>query len=216
MGAAVGRLQRRALLFRRALHLRRRPQPVAHQDPDRPERAAQLPAEPRAQGSHAPRSHPQVRQTERRIARRIRHAGRRQPEVRRMAGPLRGRHVVPGSVDLRLPADRDVHHPVRHAAGRNLILRLQHRSRLAAHSREDVSERHHRRVVREERQARGLCQPAQGRAARGARTARLAQHSGDGVLCPVEFRKGRGQPRASADGPTGTEAGRWTNRRSLR
>ena len=40
-----------------------------------------------------------------------------EPERRRMAGALRRRHVVPGSVDLRFPPHRDVHHPVRHAGG---------------------------------------------------------------------------------------------------
>ena len=35
----------------------------------------------------------------------------------RVARPLRRRHVVPGSLQLRLPPHRDVHHPVRHADG---------------------------------------------------------------------------------------------------
>ena len=38
----------------------------------------------------------------------------------RVARPVRRRHVVPGSVQLRLPPHRDVHHPVRHADGRDL------------------------------------------------------------------------------------------------
>jgi len=47
--------------------------------------------------------------------------------------PVHRGDVVPGSVQLRFPAHRAVHHSVCHAGGRNLFLRLQHRRRLAQH-----------------------------------------------------------------------------------
>ncbi len=53
-------------------------------------------------------------------------------------------HVVPGLVQLRLPPHRDVHHPLRHAGGRDLFLRLQHGHRLAQHHRADAPERDRR------------------------------------------------------------------------
>ena len=65
-------------------------------------------------------------------------------------------HVVPGSVQLRLPPHRDVHHPVRHAAGRDLLLRLQHRHRLAEHHREDAHDGDAHQVVRRARPPRDL------------------------------------------------------------
>ncbi len=83
------------------------------------------------------------------------HAGRR-PEapLRSLEPALHRRHVVPGSVQLRLPPHRNVHHPLRDAAGRNLLLRVQHRHRLAEDHREHVQERHGGRVVQDPRQAR--------------------------------------------------------------
>jgi uncharacterized radical SAM superfamily Fe-S cluster-containing enzyme len=45
--------------------------------------------------------------------------------------PVHCRHVVPGPVQLRLPPHRAVHHPLRHPGRRNLLLRVQHRCRLA-------------------------------------------------------------------------------------
>ena len=56
-------------------------------------------------------------------------------------------HVVPGFVQLRFPPHRAVHHPVRHARRRNLILRVQHRDRLAQHHREDAHDRHADQMV---------------------------------------------------------------------
>src|SRR6266566_3708186 len=44
---------------------------------------------------------------------------------------LRGRNVVLGFVQLRLPANGDAHHPLGDAAGRNHLLRVQHGRRLA-------------------------------------------------------------------------------------
>ena len=76
--------------------------------------------------------------------------------------PVHRRHVVPGPVQLRLPPHRNVHHPLRHAAGRNLLLRLQHRHRLAEDHREHVQERDRRAVVQDARQARDLRQGPRG------------------------------------------------------
>jgi len=58
------------------------------------------------------------------------------------------RHVVPGPLQLRLPAHRAVHHSVRDAGGRDQLLRLQHRRRLAEHHREDAHDGHAHQVVR--------------------------------------------------------------------
>ena len=149
VGAAAGGLRRRALLRRRADDRRRGARPAADEDADGAERAAQLPRRARAGGLPPRRSDQEVRQAERRRARRRRDAGRRQPQVRRVARPLHRRDVVPGSVDLRFPAHRDVHHPVRDADGRDLVLRLQHRRRLALHRRADAPDRDGRRVVKE-------------------------------------------------------------------
>src|SRR5258706_11919196 len=79
-----------------------------------------------------------------------------------MAADVRGGNVVPGSVDVRLPSDRDVHHPVCDTDGRNLVLRLQHRRRLASDRREHVSERSGGGLVPGAWEARGLREPAQG------------------------------------------------------
>ena len=67
-------------------------------------------------------------------------------------------HVVSGSVDVRFPAHRDVHHPLRHADGGNLVLRVQHGRRLAANRGEHVSEREGRGLVQRARQA-SRCTP---------------------------------------------------------
>ncbi len=79
--------------------------------------------------------------------------------------PVHRRHVVPGSLQLRLPPHRDVHHPVCHAAGRDLLLRLQHRHRLAQHHREDAHDGDAHQVVRGARPPRDL-RRRQGGAAR--------------------------------------------------
>ena len=70
--------------------------------------------------------------------------------------PVHRRHVVPGSVQLRFPPHRAVHHSVRHAGRRDFLLRLQHRRRLAQHHREDAHDRDADQVVRGARQARDL------------------------------------------------------------
>src|SRR5664280_1110796 len=64
-----------------------------------------------------------------------------------LARPPRGRHVVPGPLQLRLSPHGDVHHSVRDPARRDLVLRLQHRRWLAEDRRGDVPERHAGRVV---------------------------------------------------------------------
>ncbi len=94
------------------------------------------------------RSAEEVRQAERRPARwHARRPRQRQSQAGRVAADVRGRHVVPGPVDLRLPPHRDVHHPLRDADGRDLVLRLQHRRGLAADRREDAPERVRRGMV---------------------------------------------------------------------
>ncbi len=109
---------------------------------------------------HAPRSGQEVRQAERRTARRRRPRQSRRSQVRRVADDVRRRDVVPGSLDLRFPAHRDVHHPLRDADGGDLVLRLQHRRRLAADRREHAQERNGGGVVPRARQASRLRQPA--------------------------------------------------------
>ena len=53
------------------------------------------------------------------------HDGRHQEAPRgSLELPVHRRHVVPGSVQLRLPPHRAVHHSVRHAGRRDLVLRL--------------------------------------------------------------------------------------------
>ena len=68
--------------------------------------------------------------------------------------PVHRRHVVPGSVQLRFPPHRAVHHSLRHAGRRNFLLRLQHRRGLAQHHREDAHDRDAHQVVRRARAAR--------------------------------------------------------------
>ena len=100
--------------------------------------------------------------------------------------PVHRRHVVPGSVQLRLPPHRDVHHPVCHAGGRDLLLRLQHRHRLAQHHREDAHDGDAHQVVRGARPPRDLRRRQDG-------AARL-----DRALAEAERRSG---PRRRADRP---------------
>jgi uncharacterized radical SAM superfamily Fe-S cluster-containing enzyme len=77
---------------------------------------------------------PQLRRCERQPHAR----GHRAAATRSLELPLHRRHVVPGPVQLRLPADRAVHHPLCHAGGRDLLLRLQYGHRLAEDRREDA------------------------------------------------------------------------------
>ncbi len=70
--------------------------------------------------------------------------------------PVHRGHVVPGSVQLRLPPHRAVHHSVRHAGRRDQLLRLQHRRGLAQHRREDAHDGHAHQVVRGARPPRDL------------------------------------------------------------
>jgi uncharacterized radical SAM superfamily Fe-S cluster-containing enzyme len=59
---------------------------------------------------------------------------------------------------LRFPSHRNVHHSLRHTAGRNFVLRVQHWSGLAADHRKHAQECDGCRVVQESRQTRNLCQ----------------------------------------------------------
>ena len=61
--------------------------------------------------------------------------------------PVHRRHVVPGSLQLRFPPHRNVHHSLRNAGRRDFLLRLQHRHRLEKHHREHAPERDRREVV---------------------------------------------------------------------
>ena len=90
------------------------------------------------------RNRPQLWQGDRRP-----HHGRhRTAPGRSLEFPLYRRHVVPGSLQLRLPPHRAVHHSLRHAGRRDLLLRLQHRRGLAQHHREDAHDLHSDQVVR--------------------------------------------------------------------
>ena len=141
------------------------------------EPAAELHAGPGAPRLPADRPAEEVRQAERRSARRqARRPRQRRPQAGRVAADVRRRDVVPGSLDLRLPTHRDVHHPVRDADGGDLVLCLQHRRGLAADRREHVPERDSRGMVQGARQARRLRQPAQAGAAAGRRAAGVAAH----------------------------------------
>ena len=141
--------------------------PGAHQAAGGAEPPAELHARQVAARLPADRPAQEVRQAERRSSRRqARRLRERRPQAGRVAADVRRRDVVPGSVDVRLPAHRDVHHPVRDADGRDLVLRLQHRRGLAADRREDAPERVGCRMVQGARQARGLREPAQAGAAR--------------------------------------------------
>ena len=83
-------------------------------------------------------------------------AGVRAEEPLSLARVLHRRDVVPGSLQLRLPPHRDVHHPVRDADGGDLVLRVQHGRGLAEDHRGDVPDGDARRVVQDAGPARGL------------------------------------------------------------
>ena len=137
-----------------------------------------------------------------RLGRGDRHQGRHREAPRRsLELPVHRRDVVPGPVQLRLPAHRDVHHPLRHPAGGDLVLRLQHRRRLAEHHRADAHDRHAHQVVRGARPARdlrrqqGRCRCRQ-RRTRCAERRRRRQGRADRPR-----RAGRGQERARGTAP---------------
>ncbi len=86
---------------------------------------------------------------------------------KRRGGPLelpvhRG-HVVPGSLQLRLPPHGALHHSVRDAGRGDQLLRLQHGRRLAEHHREDAHDGHAHQVVRRARPSRDLRRRQEGR-----------------------------------------------------
>ena len=126
-------------------------------------RGAQLRSLPVAHALQAERHDEEVRQDLRRHRQELRqgrqgpHDGRhRKAPPRPLELPVHRRHVVPGSVQLRFPPHRAVHHSLRHAGRRNLLLRVQHRRRLAQHHREDAHDGHAHQVVRRARPARDL------------------------------------------------------------
>ena len=126
-------------------------------------RGAQLRSLQVAHALQAERHDEEVRQDLRRHRQELRQGGQgphhgryREAPPRPLELPVHRRHVVPGSVQLRFPPHRAVHHPLRHAGRRDLVLRLQHRRRLAQHHREDAHDRHAHQVVRGARQARDL------------------------------------------------------------
>ena len=87
----------------------------------------------------------------------------REAPPRSLELPVHRRHVVPGPVQLRFPPHRAVHHSLRHAGRRDLLLRLQHRRGLAQYRREDAHDRHAHQVVRGARPARDLRRRQEGR-----------------------------------------------------
>ena len=91
--------------------------------------------------------------------------GHREAPPRPLELPVHRRHVVPGSVQLRFPPHRAVHHSVRHAGRRDFLLRVQHRRGLAQHHREDAHDGHAHQVVRRARAARDLRRRQAGAAA---------------------------------------------------
>ena len=90
------------------------------------------------------------------------HGDRTMDDIEKRAGsvelPVCRGNVVPGSVQLRFPPHRNVHHSVRDAGRRNFLLRVQHGNRLAQYHREHAQERNRRQVVQEARQAYRVCQ----------------------------------------------------------
>ncbi len=148
----------------RAHQRRRAQQPLDERDGRQPGAAAQLQSVQIADAFQADRSDREIRQVLRHDAqgaeRRLRqgdgrphHRGHHQAPQRSLELPVRGRHVVPGSVQLRFPPHRAVHHPLRHAGRRDFFLRLQHRRGLAEHHREDAHDRDAHQVVRRARAA---------------------------------------------------------------
>ena len=93
--------------------------------------------------------------------------------------PVHRRHVVPGSLQLRLPPHRDVHHSVRDAGRRDFLLCVQHGHRLAEDHREHVQERDRRGVVRRARPTRDLRAEA--------RKSNWRQGSHNMVLNPIDL-----------------------------
>ena len=84
--------------------------------------------------------------------------------------PVHRRDVVPGSLQLRLPPHRALHHSVRDAGRRDQLLRLQHGHRLAEHHREDAHDGDAHQVVRRARPSRDLRRRQEGRARHDAST----------------------------------------------
>ena len=90
------------------------------------------------------------------VGRRPHAGGHREAPRRALEHALHRRDVVPGPVQLRLPPHRDVHHPLRHPGGGDLLLRLQHGRGLAEHRGEDAHDSDPHQVVRGARPPRDL------------------------------------------------------------
>ena len=86
--------------------------------------------------------------------RRPHHGGHREAPRGPLELPVHRRHVVPGSVQLRFPPHRAVHHSLRDPGRRNFLLRVQHGRRLAQHRRENAHDGDAHQVVRRERPPR--------------------------------------------------------------
>ena len=136
--------QRRSLPAGRRRDRRRRARPAAHQGAGGDEPAAQLHARARRRKGFRliDLLKKYDKQSGGQLGGKLGACDERRPQAGRVAADVRRRHVVPGSLDLRFPPHRDVHHPLRHPDGGDLVLRLQHRRRLAADRREHVPERH--------------------------------------------------------------------------
>ena len=111
-GSAASDAERRAVLRRRGRHCEGGARPVPDEAADRARGAQELQARAGAGGLPAQGPAQEVRQADRRCARRQawRHR-QREPQEGRLAHPVRRRNVVPGSLDVRLPAHGDVPHP---------------------------------------------------------------------------------------------------------
>ena len=108
------------------------------------------------------------------------HNGRhREAPHRPLELPLHRRHVVPGSLQLRLPPYRALHHSVCDAGRGDQLLRLQHGRGLAEHHREDAHDGDPHQVVRGARPSRDLRRWQEGRARHG-RTHAQARRRGRG------------------------------------
>ena len=133
----------------------------------------------------------------------------RQAAGRPLELPVHRRHVVPGPLQLRLPAHRAVHHPLRHPGGGDLVLRLQHRGRLAEHHREDAHDGHPHQVVRRARPSRDLRRRQERRHVELGAPPGARPRGGGGRPADRPRRAGHRQerPPGEARGPRADEAG---------
>ncbi len=123
----------------------------------------------------------------------------RSPPRRSLELPVHRRNVVPGPVQLRLPAHRALHHPVRDPAGRDLLLRLQHRHRLASDHREDAHDGDADEVVRRARPSPDLRRRQEGRARDDVPQPRARRRGGRQGASDRPRRQGHCQERARGE-----------------